>query len=212
MCGRFSQHWPQELWQDAWPVDWRVKDFEPRYNVAPGTAVLTFIHDHEDQTLAGLMQWGIPTPKMLLINARSETVESRPTFRPLLAKSRCVVPLNGYYEWHQQTRQPYYIRPHQDDRPGWALGLYQMTPEGARLVILTRAATTELSAIHPRMPVLADRDLAEVWLDRRESRYRQVLAMMLASEPHYPLRAVSTRVNRAREQGPDLIQPIAAES
>lgn len=211
MCGRFSQHWEIVNWDNAWPSDWRAPEFQPRYNVSPGSRILSLIHGYQDEVIAGLMTWGIKTPRAFLINARAESLESRPTFRPLLSRRRCVIPMNGYYEWHHLTRQPYYItRPGKS--PGWALGLYQQTAGGPTAVILTRSASSALADIHPRMPVLAERDEAEAWLRREPAQYRDVLNMLLAQDPQFEMQPVSRRVNKSSEEGPDLIMPWAPDS
>lgn len=210
MCGRFAQYWAFKDWQEAWPADWHVADFQPRYNVSPGTQMLSVVHDRDDRAIGGLILWGLKTPKAFLINARSETVQSRPTFRQLLAQHRLVVPLNGYYEWDQTTRQPYYIAP-ADGEPAWALGLYQPGPDGARAVILTEAADPQLESIHPRMPVLVDHPRAEAWLRRLTPQYQDVLASLNGTAA-LPLTAtaVSKRVNSSREEDASLIRPLGS--
>ena len=208
MCGRFSQHWSLDELSRQWPVDWRLDLFERRYNVAPSMPILTVVHDAGDRPVGGLMTWGIPTPRLFLINARAETAASRPAFSSLVKTGRLVVPMNGYYEWHQNTKQPYYIR-EAGHAVSWALGLYKMTPDGPRAVILTRAAPGPLAAIHPRMPVLASRAAAEKWLEQRRPQYQDVLTALQATDPPMACHAVSKRVNKAAHDGPDLIEPLA---
>lgn len=205
MCGRFVQHWTLKSWNALWPAEWRAPDYAPRYNVTPGTPVLAVVHDAADQAVGGLVEWGMKTPQSFLINARAETVADRPTFRPMLQHGRAVVPMNGYYEWHQQTRQPYYIA---GDEPWWALALYQRTAAGPRLVVMTRAAIEPLADLHPRMPVLADRSAAAAWLQRGRPEYHEVLEQLLASVPEVSVRAVSRRVNRANQDDPALIEAV----
>jgi putative SOS response-associated peptidase YedK len=204
MCGRFSQHWEVSEWNELWPADWHVQEYLPRYNVGPGTAMLAIVHDAADHAVGGMMHWGIKTPRTFLINARAETASSRPTFRPLLDQGRLVVPMNGYYEWHQQSRTPFYIFRSQ---PVWALGLYHKTADGPRAVILTRAATASLVDIHARMPVFTDRETAQEWLTRSKPRYEEVLERLLSTEPAVQFHAVSRRVNKATNEGPELIAP-----
>jgi putative SOS response-associated peptidase YedK len=212
MCGRFAQYWAFKDWQEIWPADWHVTDFQPRYNVSPGTQMLSLVHDRDDRAVGGLILWGLKTPKAFLINARSETVHSRPTFRSLLLQNRLVIPLNGYYEWDQTTRQPYYIAS-VDGQPAWALGLYQPMAGGARAVILTEAADPQLESIHPRMPVLVDRPRAEAWLSRQTPQYQDVLASLNGTAAlSLSATAVSKRVNSSREEDASLIQPLDPHS
>ncbi len=205
MCGRFSQHWEIADWDQAWPSDWRVPDYQGRYNVAPGSKILVIVKG-ENGWVGGLATWGIPTPRAFLINARSETVGTRPTFRRLLGAGRCVIPMNGYYEWHEQTRQPFYIR--NPDTPLWALGLYQRGDSGALAVVLTRPAAAPLGVIHPRMPVVADRNLAEEWLYPGTEHIANLLNLLREKEWSLVAHPVSNRVNKAANQGPDLIRPV----
>ena len=204
MCGRFAQHWEVSAWNEVWPAQWRVQGHNPRYNVAPGTFILAIGHDHVDQTAGGLIHWGLKTPRGFLINARSETVATRPTFRAMLAHGRVVIPMNGYYEWHRKSRIPYYIY---GNDPLWTLGLAQKTSQGSQAVILTRDPTDALAAIHARMPMIVTRDLAEAWLCRSEPRYQAVLDSALGATPELSWYAISSRVNKSMNDGPDLIAP-----
>ncbi len=207
MCGRFSQYWGLEQWNQAWPVDWHVSALAPRYNVAPGTPILSIVSDSLGHPVGGFLDWGLRTARGLIINARAETVESRPTFRPLLERGRCVVPMNGYYEWHQDTRQPYYMEAG-DGEPLWALGLYDTGPQGSRAVILTRPAASGLDTIHPRMPVLADASGAQAWLSRPRAQCRDILDVLMHEAPLLHTHPVGRRVNKSSQDGPDLIQPL----
>lgn len=189
-------------------MTWRAQDYDPRYNVAPGTAILAFVHGSDNQAAAEVVDWGLKTPRTLLINARAESVTTRPTFRPLLANGRCVIPMNGYFEWHHATRQPYYLYP-ATGAPAWALGLYRVGLPRPAAVILTRPAAASVDAIHARMPLLASREEAETWLWRSGPDWLEVLPRLLATNPDLGFHQVATTVNNARHQGPDLIRAIA---
>lgn len=205
MCGRFSQHWEVSEWNELWPAEWRSQDFVPRYNVSPGTAMLAVAHNLDNRAVGGLVYWGIKTHHTFLINARAETVDQKATFRPLLAQGRLVIPMNGYYEWHHETRQPHYIY---TAKPLWALGLHRSGDDGGA-VILTRPAVPELAAIHSRMPLLASsRDEAQEWLWRDGDQHLALLERLLASEPPMKAHAVSKRVNKSSNEGSDLIVPL----
>jgi len=212
MCGRFSQYWSLEQLDAMWPVDWHVAELPPRYNVAPGSAILTIVCDSQDRAIGGLMTWGMRMSKTVLINARAETVEERSTFRPLFYAGRCVVPMNGYFEWHQQSRQPYYMTRDGEDANGWALGLYQKGAGGAQVVIMTRPATALLAGIHPRMPLVVGKSDAQAWLSRQTPAYRSILNRLLGEETPMRVIPVSHRVNRASQDGPDLIQPMRQDA
>ncbi|MCY0898349.1 MAG: SOS response-associated peptidase [Firmicutes bacterium] len=203
MCGRFAQYGPRTAWEEYWPADWRVKDWTPRYNVAPATSSLAITPIGADRERAELLLWGLERGRRLWINARLETLEAGAAFRPLLERGRVIIPMNGYFEWDAATRQPHYITA-VHAMPLWALGLYE---PGQGMVIVTRPASEGLLRLHPRMPALANHEEAKAWLHESPSR---LLAWMATWQglpddrlTYWP---VSTRVNHPRHQGPDLIQ------
>jgi putative SOS response-associated peptidase YedK len=119
-------------------------------------------------TAPQLMKWGFEGfgGKGLIINARAETVSEKPMFRKQFAAQRCLLPAANYFEWKKDgtKKQKYSIR---QKEPIYMAGLYQLD-EISQLplfVILTRAASTELSFLHDRMPVILPRDMREKWLD-----------------------------------------------
>lgn len=203
MCGRFTQHWTRSKWDGLWPVAWRVEDVPVRYNVTPGTPVLVLANSRRDETSAGLIVWGLRSAKGLLINARAETLRERPSFRPLLDTGRAVVPMNGYYEWHHSTRQPYYI---QAETPLFALALFRRQDRTAELVIVTRPASAEVREIHDRMPALASKAQAETWLSRQRGQFSEVLNRLVVEAPALVARPVAKTVNRPHAEGPELVQ------
>ncbi len=209
MCGRLTQHWPAESWQAAWPMDWQANAYVPRYNVSPGTPVLAVVHNRQGRSVGGLMHWGLNNPKGgLVINARVETLTERPMFRPLLNQGRAVVPMNGYFEWDQSTKDPYYLSA--EKAALWALALYRREREGpARLVIVTRPAAPRLESLHPRMPLLADRSSADAWLSALPA--EEILAGLLPQDiDHLTVHRVSTAVNSSRHEGAELIRPLSS--
>lgn len=208
MCGRFSQHWDMSQWDEIWPAQWPKSGYEPRYNVAPGTNILALSQRYNNHSVGRVVTWGIKTPRSFLINARAESLNLRPTFRSLLSKNRLIIPMNGYYEWHQHSRQPYYIQS-QGSECLWALGLYQPSSGMlSRAVILTQPAMPSVSAIHSRMPVLVSRELAEDWLNPATDQYRDVLNGLVSRTTRLIVQPVSIRVNKSLNQGADLVQAI----
>jgi len=115
-----------------------------------------------------LMKWGFEGfgGKGLIINARAETVSEKPMFRKSFNAQRCLIPAAYYFEWKKDgaKKQKYAIR---QNEPIYMAGLYQLD-EISQLplfVIMTRAASAELSIIHERMPVILPQDIREKWLD-----------------------------------------------
>jgi putative SOS response-associated peptidase YedK len=196
---------------------------EPSWNVAPtdpGRVVLErLVNDEPDRQLRTL-KWGlVPSwakdPKIgsKHINARSETVTTKPAFKTAASKRRCIVPADGYYEWMvaEDGKHPMYL--HGDGVLGFA-GLYEhwRDPDDQWLstyTILTCTATDELGHIHDRSPVLVPPELRDDWLDPTTTDLAFVRDL-IASMPPPRLHAyeVSTLVNSVRNNGAGLIEPI----
>lgn len=158
-----------------------------------------------------------------MINARAETVTEKPAFRRAFAKRRCLLPADGYYEWQSQpgaAKQPVYISP-TDGRPLAFAGLYELwrDPAVARpdpdswlwtATIITTSAPDEIGVIHDRMPMIIGRDRWADWLDPTLSDVADLRALLVPAAVSglrsYP---VSARVNSVRNNGPQLIEPLA---
>ena len=164
-----------------------------------------------------------------LINARAETVSEKPSFRRAFARRRCLLPADGYYEWQVlenagprggKRKQPYFIHRADGDVMAFA-GLYELwrdraVPDGDpdawlwTATIITTSAPDELGQIHDRMPMVIAPESWADWLDpgnRDTSDLRALLAPAAARGlATYP---VSTEVNSVRNNGPELMQPVA---
>ena len=231
MCGRFAVTTdPARL---AGEIDARDETGEqassPNYNVAPTATVPTVVarHDEPDDDAGRrirLMRWGLvpawvkagaagrPQTRSQLINARAETLTSSPAFRAAAAHNRCLVPMDGYYEWMRSAeskgrKTPFYIyRP--DGRPLLVAGLWSAWGPQRLLTftVVTTDAVGELARVHDRMPlVLAERDW-DRWLDPDSP----APAALLEAPPDIgaiAMREVSTLVNRVANNGPELIEP-----
>jgi len=224
MCGRFDQHTLPYRYAGYVDALLRAAPDEPppRYNVAPQTRAWV-ARDTRDGArelkplLWGLVSYWAEDSKSATkpINARSESVATRPMFRKLIETRRCVVPVDGFYEWQKTPagRMPHYIRL-AEDAPMLLAALWDRWQRGdaapiESFTILTTPANALLEGLHDRMPAIIDRaDLAR-WLDRGN---RDVAAAAALLEPfpaerlrEYP---VTRRVNSANNEGPDLIEPV----
>ncbi len=161
-----------------------------------------------------------------MINARAETVTEKRAYQQAARKRRCLLPAGGYYEWERapashRTKQPHFLHP--DDGSVLALaGLYELwqNPEVAdgdphrwllSTTILTRPAADQLGHIHDRMPVCLPTSRIDSWLDpdmQDPGRVRDLLAAL--PDPDLVPRAVTTKVNKVGNNGPELIEPLAA--
>ncbi len=202
----------------------------PDYNMAP-TKQAAIIVQRSDES-GGLRRevvtahWGlIPSwsrdEKIAsrLINARSETVGEKPSFRSAFAKRRAIVPVDGYYEWHQsklsggaKAKQPFYL-----SRPGGLnlAGLYEwwrQPDDEWRLTfsILTTSAEGDAGIIHDRAPLHVPVDLYDDWL-APEPEPELLQALVPATPGLVEAWPVSDRVNAVRNNGPELIEPLPLE-
>jgi putative SOS response-associated peptidase YedK len=221
MCGRYELHTPiEEVARrfDAVLTD-EARALPPRYNVAPTLRVPVLRQGRRGREVEA-MSWGL-TPSWAKdrsgvkpINARAETVFERPMFRNGIARRRCLLPADGFYEWQRgpARKQPYHVA--MTDGSLLALaGLWEYwAREGQEPLVSCCIVVTDANAlmatIHERMPVIiAPQDYAR-WLDPALSA-REAIEPMLAPFPAAAMRAypVSTRVNDVRNDGPELIQP-----
>ncbi|HSH06919.1 MAG TPA: SOS response-associated peptidase [Burkholderiales bacterium] len=219
MCGRYALHSRPEVIALAFGLSEVPASILPRFNIAPTSEVLIVRPGREDERVPARVRWGLlprwaKDPKLAakLNNARSETVAEKPSFRDAYRKRRCLVPANGFYEWKRvdARKQPYYVQPAQGELFAFA-GLWERWegPQGPleTCAIITTDANAPMQAIHDRMPViLAPRDYAR-WLDCRA---HADVADLLVPCPAGAIRtyAVSTAVNRASTDLPELIEPL----
>ncbi len=204
--------------------------FPPRYNIAPTQPILMAIAapprepgSNLPDRAALLVRWGLipswckdPKALPLLINARSETAAEKNAFRAAMRHRRALIPATGFYEWKRdgKARQAYLIRPKGGGL--MAFGALMETfadPGGSEIdtgAILTTAANDQIAAIHDRMPVvIRPADFAR-WLDCRTQEPRDV-ADLLAPVEHgfFEAIAISDKVNKVANTGPDILEPIA---
>lgn len=223
MCGRFVQSQAAEKYAEFLGVDEiRIDPLPPSYNVAPTDNVYA-VAEHEGERLLGSFRWGLlpfwaKDRKMAArnINARSETAATKPAFKESLAKRRCLIPADGFYEWQvkEKGKLPHYIF-NKDGSPLVFAGLWSSwkDPEsGERLktcTILTGDPNELVAPIHDRMPVALAEHLWGPWLDR-DLADPVAAAALLAAYPaeRMALHAVSTLVNKVTNNTPDLIEEL----
>jgi putative SOS response-associated peptidase YedK len=221
MCGRYVIAGVHEL-SERFQLRTIPMDLFPTWNAAPTQRLPVVVEDGAGERELRLMQWGLqprwsrPGSRPIApINARAETLNEKPMFRGLLRRSRCIVPVNGFYEWRQTggRKQPFYIAP-ADEGDIWGLaGLYDQieTPDGEPLwsyTIVTTAANALLAPLHERMPAILRPDDEEEWLSHEVDDPHQ-LEMLLRPAPDdgIELHPVGAAVNSARNNGPELIEP-----
>lgn len=195
-------------------------ELRPRYNVAPSQEVATLVADAEGRRRLDWKAWGLvpswskdPSVGGRLFNARSETADSKPSFRSAWKKRRCLVAADGFYEWTPRIRnhQPYLFRPREGLFLGLA-GLYETWHGvGGEIIesctVLTTEANADLEGVHHRMPVLLARADFGVWLDPATDP-GSLKAMTVPAPAGTLVRApVSDYVNDPRHDDPRCWQP-----
>ena len=221
MCGRYSLI--ADIQDLARQFEFDGSGFEklPSYNVAPTQQALTVTNGEGRR--AEYMRWGLipswakdASIGSRMINARSETVSQKPSFRNALQRRRCLVLADGFYEWQKAGKGKRPMRIVLSSREPFAFaGLWESwrDPQGDTVrscTIITTQANDLLRPIHERMPVILPRDLEEFWLDS-DVTDPAALSDVLAPYPGDLMEAyeVSTLVNRAANNGPELIVPAA---
>lgn len=223
MCGRFVITSPPAAIRQVFGYA-EQPNFPPRFNVAPTQPVPVIILDRGARHFR-LMRWGLvpawvkdPRKFTLLINARSETVQDKPAFRNAIRRRRCLIPADGYYEWHVSAdrKRPYFIY-RADRKPfGFAgLGETWVGPNGEEVdtvAIVTAPASPDLAVLHHRVPVTIAEDAFERWLDCSSDSAEGVMSMLTGPrEGEFSWHEVSTRVNRVANDDAQLVLPITEE-
>lgn len=221
MCGRYVLAEDVESYADMFAVDRVVAEtLAPSYNVAPTDPVYT-VAEWEEERLLGTMSWGF-TPhwaegrKIMQINARSETVATTPMFREALARRRCIIPADGFYEWEprERGRTPHWVHL-LDGAPMAFAGIYSSwkPPGGDRPIrtcaIITAPAMGAITAIHHRMPISLVPEVWDAWLDRSLTDPEEARTLLQPVGPEKMAEhPVSSRVNSVRNNFATLIQPV----
>jgi len=228
MCGRYSltttrHDLAREL---GLPIDMIPEDLVPRWNIAPTQPVVT-LH-REDGLRLDRMQWGLvpewakdPSIGNRLINARAETLDTRPSFRDSFRDRRCLVVADGFYEWRASPsgrgpKTPFFLRRRGGGVFAFA-GLWSRWRRRGRDDLLTCSIVTcepnELVAgVHDRMPVILPESNRDAWIDpahREPGSLRQLLRAYPAEQMEmYP---VSRHVNSPDQDDAACIEPVADE-
>jgi putative SOS response-associated peptidase YedK len=222
MCGRFAQRSLARKVAKQFKVE-EVPPLAERYNVAPAQNVLT-VREASGGREATFLKWGLvprwakdPGIGNKLINARSETVTEKPSFREAFASRRCLVPLDGFYEWARRgdRKRPFYFHM-RDGEPFAIAGLWERWEgEGGPLetcTLLTTEANELLAPYHDRMPVILRPEDYEVWIDP-DVREREMLTRLLRPYPHAGMSAyaVSALVNSPANDNPRCVEPLPGD-
>ena len=236
MCGRYVS--PEEAAIERF---WHIgrhnsNPFGRRFNVSPTSIIPILRLDRSTGEIEIVKaRWGLipiwwkePKPPRATHNARSEEAATKPMWKGPLAKSRCLVPAVGWYEWKQveradpatgeikRVKQPHFFHLPDEQLFAFAGVMAMWKPANdaewqASCAFLTREAVGSAAAIHDRMPVVLSRDSESAWLDPKITDAAQAMAAALQSGvtelKHYP---VSNRVNVAGNDDESLVKPVTS--
>jgi putative SOS response-associated peptidase YedK len=249
MCGRYASSRKPEDLVEEFGVD-RVdvaEPLEPDYNVAPTKDVYAVFDrlprgagpEARPQRRLASVSWGLVpswakdrTIGSRMINARVETLASKPAFKRAFSMRRCLLPADGYFEWYPTSeltragkprKQPFFIRPTDGGILAMA-GLYEIWRDqtvadkdapGAFLwtaTVITTTAEDPLGHIHDRMPMLVEPERYDDWLDATTTDVDDLRSLLVPAAPGrleaYP---VSTEVNHVANNGPLLVEPLPVD-
>jgi putative SOS response-associated peptidase YedK len=222
MCGRFTLTVDPADLQDAFPQFTFPEKYAPRYNISPTQPILAIPNDGKSN--ADFFVWGLippwakdPSIGSNLINARSETLAEKPSFRGGFKYHRCLILADGFYEWKSQpgtkTKVPHFIRL-KSGKPFAFAGLWDtwQSPDGGAVksaTIITTSPNNLMAPIHNRMPVILPPDAYAQWLDPA-ARTSESLQHLLASYSADEMTAhpVSTLVNSPANDRAECVIPV----
>jgi putative SOS response-associated peptidase YedK len=217
MCGRFAFYSAAEAAAALFGAE-AVLPVEARYNIAPTQFIACLRQTEPRNTELVMLRWGLvpfwakdPSIGNRMINARAENLTGKPAFRDAFGKRRCLVLADGFYEWRKGPRgkTPFFVSLASGEPFAFA-GLWEKWRDRASGEVLQTATivTTEAAGVvaelHQRMPVILEPAAGRRWLEGKAG----VLDEITAHVP--PLRAwpVDTRVNDAKNEGAELIEPV----
>ena len=222
MCGRYTLYKTKDSLSDRFNLAAKPMLVADNYNVTPGQSMPVVIN-RQGKNLAELMQWGlIPAwaakPRSRLINARAESLFTRPTWSQAAKQCRCLIPANGFYEWRMDAgiKQPFYIHLKTKELIAFA-GLWNSVEdvEGYEIKtfsIITSKANKKMSEIHDPMPVILKPEDENRWLE--PSLDRQEIESFLGpyEDNDLEIYMVNPDVNNPRTNSNHLVDRLVLKS
>jgi len=220
MCGRYTLLADEAEILQEYGLTKPIDDYQPSYNIAPGQNVLAIIHDGTNKR-AGYLRWGL-VPSWAkdekigykMINARSETAHMKPSFKHLMARKRCLIIADSFYEWKQtdESKQPQRIQVTNRKLFAFA-GLWDKWEKDGKVLftctMLTKNANDFMKDIHHRMPVILPKSKEDEWIVPHVLEPNQAKDFIDQIEMEklmaYP---VDTYVNKASNNDENCIQPL----
>ncbi len=220
MCGRFAQvikhNYLKKYLDELANPEFTIPI---NFNVAPTQQVGLLFSDSK-RIIQDFMQWKLipawanDSSPYNIINTRIESVQEKAVWRGLFRHKRCLIPANGFYEWHKETKEPYFIKLKEEELLFMA-GIYDMKlyPDGSILAsfsILTKEANAQISPIHHRMPIIVANSQLEDYIVNSD--YQEVLKNCNTNQKStFDIYPVSKAVNKTSNNYPELMQEYFKE-
>ena len=220
MCGRFVGYRDLEALKAHFPIDRVEAEISPNYNMAP-TQMIPAIVRQDNVNILRMFRWGLvpfwakdPSIGNKMINARSETVDAKPSFKNAFKKRRCLIPADGFYEWKgpKGSKQPVFITLTDGEPFGFA-GLWEIWDDKGKAeeplytcTIITTEAGSVMKDIHHRMPVILKPEAFEEWI--KAGTPLETLKEIISTHTHkyFVFHPVSKAVNLVQNNSADLIE------
>lgn len=224
MCGRFTLTATFEEIIDRFEIQAFLEEenYAPSFNIAPSQAVLAVINDGKSNRM-GFLKWGLVPPWAKdaaignkMINARSETLSEKPSFRTAFKKKRCIVIADSFYEWKRhedKSKTPMRIKLKSDELFAMA-GIWEAwkSPEGKSLYtcsVITTGPNELMKDIHDRMPVILKPEDEKTWLNPSISDTKDLNKLLVPFDENLmETYEVSSLVNSPKNNSVELIQKI----
>ncbi len=219
MCGRFSlEDLPKSIKKKFALM--ALPDLVPRYNIAPGQNSVVILQERDNRPECQELYWGLVPfwakgKEAATINARSETVDTKPSFREAFKSRRCLIPASGFYEWHTsgKAKTPFYFTNSSEEQPVVFAGLWEdWHYQGEHLrsfTILTTEANDLMRPIHDRLPVILRPADWDRWLDLQIQTREKLNDLFRPVENNYlQCREVGPYVNNVHHEGKDCITQV----
>lgn len=222
MCGRFTLNVTPSKLTEYFDLTGDL-DFSPSWNIAPFSQINSIVADESGSKHLKSMRWGLipswakdETIGNKLINARSETIAEKPSFRSAFKRRRCLIPASGFYEWKTENgiKQPWYISLVSGEPMAFA-GLWETwnSKEGEGIescCIITIAANSFMEPIHDRMPATLNPEQWPLWLSQQEHLPDKLLPLICSQESKsiqaWPVTRELNRAGYRNDSG--LIAPL----
>jgi putative SOS response-associated peptidase YedK len=205
MCGRATLSTPPEDLQELFDLH-EMPSLTPRFNIAPTQPIAVIRQPHRLE----LLRWGLPSAAHGGINARVETVARAPAYRSSFRARRCLVIVDGFYEWRSEgkTKRPFLIR-RPDKRPFALAGIWEsaVSRDGEVIdacAVITMQAAGAVAELHDRMPVILPPTSYASWLD---ANFGDAVGLMAPPRTELVLQAVSQLVNSPANDDARCIEP-----